>query len=98
MKLRWKKNPRAKGLAGVIEGARGSTLYLNGVTRVAVVMPHNRSHVRWYWMAGWEGRELGVPHANTVGNPQTEADAKAAAMAFVKQHLKVPVALHETLR
>lgn len=87
MTMRWKKNPRPTGLAGVGCGPQGSTLRMDGVV-AAVVYAHNRSASAWYWVAGWDS---GVPHKNTCNDPpQSETDAKAAAMAYVRSHIKTP--------
>lgn len=84
MAMRWKKNQRPSGLAGVCAGPQGSTLRVDGVM-AATVYSHNRSATEWYWVAGWD---MGIPHKNTCGEPpQSEADAKAAAQAYVKQHM-----------
>jgi hypothetical protein len=92
MALRWKKNPAETGLRAVGAGPRGSKLH-DGTDEYASVYPLGgnwRGPLRgWYWVA--VSREHGVPYCNTCNEPpQSEAAAKTAAMAYVKQHLKVP--------
>jgi hypothetical protein len=83
MALRWKKNPRPSGLAGVCCGPQGSTLRIDGDVMVATVSPLNPSSDRWYWVAGWGHPR--IPHKNTCSEPlQTEKETKAAAMAYVR--------------
>lgn len=87
MALRWRKDPPETGLRRTGAGPRGSTLN-DGEVRCASVqaLRRNYSTVGWYWVAGW-GSD--VPHKNTWETPDPdEATAKAAAMAYVKQHLK----------
>lgn len=87
MALRWKKDPRPTGLAGVACGPRGSTLRKDGELRVATVSALGRSVSRWYWVAGWDCPQ--IPHRNTCEEPVgSEAEAKAAAMAYVRGHLE----------
>lgn len=88
MRLRWKKDKRDKGLAGVAAGPIPSTLRIDGAVIAAVVYSHNRSHSKWYWVAGWDARDRGVPHKNTCNEPPlSEEGAKAAALAYVAEHL-----------
>ena len=87
MVLRWKKDPKPTGLARVCAGPQGSTLRIDGDMRVATVRPHGRDESRWFWVAGWG--HPNIPHKNTSEEPlQTEAEAKAAAMAYVREFLK----------
>ena len=81
-RLRWKLDPRETGLRSVGAGPRGSTLH-DGEKRYATVSPIRGGG--WYWVAGWSS---GVPHMNTSHSPVDTADeAKAQAMAYVKEHL-----------
>ena len=85
MRLRWKLDPKATGLARVIAGPRGSTLRDESGTRYAVVSAAGRTSEGWYWVAGWGS---GVPHMNTCDAPcATVEEAKAQALAYVKSHL-----------
>jgi len=87
MNLRWKKNPRPTGLAGVCSGPQGSTLRIDGTTRVATVYSLGGRRTAWYWVAGW--KHPNIPPKNTCNEPlATEADAKDAAMAYVRKHLE----------
>ncbi|MCY0910913.1 hypothetical protein [Massilia antarctica] len=88
MKLRWKKEPKATGLSAIGAGPRGSSLH-DGEKCYAMVWAQRRNYqvTGWYWVAGWDSN---VPHLNTHSEPvATEEEAKAAAMAYVKEHLKV---------
>lgn len=87
MRLRWKKSPLPTGLSRIGSGPPSSTLRIDGKTRVAMVSTNNGG-AGWYWVAGWEGQDLGIPHCNTCSTPvQTEQEAKCAAMAYVREHL-----------
>ncbi len=87
--LRWKKNPVETGLRAVAVNSskRGSKLH-DGFEEYASVMClgyhwTGRRSDGWYWVASGK-----VPYMNTCNSPvATEAEAKAAAMAYVKQHL-----------
>ena len=84
-RLRWKLEPRETGLRAVAAGPRSSWL-TDGQTRYACVSALGRSAARWYWVAGWGS---GVPHRNTASEaPLSLDEAKAAAMAYVREHLK----------
>ena len=86
--LRWKKNPRPSGLAGVFAGPQGSTLRIDGITSVATVNAHgyNSKKKGWFWVAGWDSDE--IPYKNTCDEEyETEQHAKDAAMIYVRQHL-----------
>lgn len=84
--LRWKKEPAETGLRAVGAGPRSSNLH-DGETEYATVAAtgggwHGQV-AGWYW-AAFER----VPYRNTHATPcATEAEAKAKAMAYVKQHL-----------
>lgn len=84
--LRWKLDPRAKGLRAVCAGPRGSTLRdADGVRYATVSHLYSQCAGGWFWVAGWGSS---VPHKNTCNEPVATADqAKAAAMAYVQQHL-----------
>lgn len=93
--LRWKKEPPERGLRRVIAGPQSSSLWVDvdaeTKVRAAMVSTHGRSPTQWYWVAGWAASQHGVPHKNTCAEPPlTEVEAKAAAMAYVKQHLSAP--------
>lgn len=81
--MRWRKEPRETGLRSVLAGERSSYLRDENGVRYACV-----SHIRgggWYFVAGWDSS---IPHENTCQQPvETEAQAKAAAIAYVKKHL-----------
>jgi len=87
MALRWRKDKRQTGLAGVCAGPRGSGLY-DGEKKYASVNARSigwgKGYDGWYWVAGWDSD---VPMRNTCDKPlKTEAEAKEAAMEYVKQH------------
>lgn len=85
IRLRWKLDPRETGLNRVAAGPRGSTLRDTAKKRYAAVCFSRRAG-GWFWVAGWES---GVPHRNTSDAPVATVDeAKAAAMAYVREHLK----------
>jgi len=55
-----------------------------GDVRYASVYPHSRFGAGFFWVA----REDGVPFRNTSGDvPQTEIDAKASALEYVRNSL-----------
>lgn len=86
-KLRWKLKPAATGLAAVCAGPRSSDLH-DGMERFATVQALGRHAGRpgWFWYARNESR--GVPLENTSHRPcNTVEEAKAEAMAYVKEHL-----------
>lgn len=88
MKLRWKLNPRETGLRAIGAGPRGSRLH-DGKTTFASVNAHSTRHTGrtgWFWVA--RSDDGSIPYHNSCNGPGlTEADAKAAAMAYVKKHL-----------
>lgn len=90
-KLRWKKEPRETGLLAVgRDSSKRSSWLHDGSTRYACVSSLGYSVLGrsdgWYWVAGWDS---GVPYKNTCGTPvDTEAEAKAQATAYVKQHIE----------
>jgi len=88
MAMRWKKDPAPTGLARVTAGPRGSELLIDGKTRVATVTAVGcRSGNGWFWVAGWGHPD--IPHRNTCSTPDaTEAEAKAAALSYVRGCLK----------
>lgn len=91
MALRWKKNAPKRGLAAVVAGPRGHTLNDGGeyFASVNALLNRDRTGPRykgWYWVARNDAR--GVPLKNTCYEPcADEAEAKAAAMAYVKKCL-----------
>jgi hypothetical protein len=90
MALRWKKDPRPTGLAGVIDRSRGSTLR-DGDGEYAwvnfVSARRNAGESGWYWVAS--NAPMGVPLKNTHETLlPDEPTAKAEAMAYVKACLQ----------
>lgn len=84
MRLRWKLDPRATGLARVVAGPRGSSLRDESGKRYAAVSGL-RFRDGWFWVAGWDSD---VPYMNTCEAPcSTVEEAKAQALAYVKSHL-----------
>lgn len=88
--LRWKKNPRPKGLAGVMAGPQGSVLR-DGDERYAstnfISKRHGHKVEGWYWVA--RNDNAGVPHMNTCAAPLAdEKAARDAAAAYVRENLK----------
>lgn len=83
LRLRWRKDRLQRHDH---PGDESHTLRDANGTRFAMVQ---RLRVGgWFWVAGWEAREHGVPHMNTCGTPtDTAAQAKAEAMAYVKAAL-----------
>lgn len=87
--LRWKKNPVETGLrsVGVDSSKRGSMLH-DGAHKYASVdcLGYHWTGRRsdgWYWVVSGK-----LPYMNTCNAPvATEAEAKAAAIAYVKEHL-----------
>jgi hypothetical protein len=89
MALRWRKNARETGLAAVCAGPRGSGLY-DGDKHYASVNANkvgfSMNYDGWYWVACSQDN---IPHKNTCDKPcDTEAEAKKAAMEYVKKHIK----------
>lgn len=84
MTLRWKKDKRPTGLAGVAcTRDLGSTLNDGDVKYASVGQLADR---RWYYVCGWGS---GIPYINTCNDPSPdEATAKAEAMAYVRENLK----------
>jgi len=83
--LRWKLAPKETGLRAIGAGPRPSWL-TDGKTRYACVSSLGKSAARWFWVAGWDSA---VPHRNTAGEaPLSLDEAKSAAMAYVREHLK----------
>ncbi|MGY6273501.1 hypothetical protein ACXIUT_27855 [Achromobacter denitrificans] len=81
--MRWKKEPRETGLRSVLAGERSSWLRDDKGVRYACVSALCGGG--WYFVAGWDS---GIPRENTCQQPvETEAEAKTAAMAYVKKHL-----------
>lgn len=88
-RLRWKLEPRETGLRAVAAEPRSAWLS-DGSTRYACVSSHGRSSVQWFWVAGWDSK---IPHKNTaMETPLSLDDAKEAAMAYVRDHMKIPYA------
>lgn len=85
MSLRWRKNKRLTGLAGVAAtGALGSTLN-DGDVKFASIN-ELRNGQGWYYVVGWNS---GLPYINTCNDPvPDEATAKSEAMAYVRENMK----------
>ena len=86
MALRWKKNPKPTGLRSIGAGVMGSTLRVDGEKRAATVSPLHKSTSSWYWVAGWDCKN--IPYKNTCNEPvSSEQEAKEEAMKYVRQFL-----------
>ena len=87
MALRWKKEGREKGVAGVCQGPRGFDLMLDGV-RVASVRFYQRTTKAW-----WSARlDPWLPIENTCRKPAASIEvAKEQAMTYVKTHLEAAI-------
>lgn len=78
--LRWRKKPRNKGLAGVVQGYRGHELRLGDECLATVANLDRWGSGKFYWYG------CGM---NTATNPvDTEDDAKAQALEHVKKHIE----------
>lgn len=85
-KLRWKKNLRPSGLAGVCSGNPGHSLNMEG-ERYASAYEHNSLYVNkkgWWWCARGPAATL---YNSCHDAPLTEAGAKSAAMDYVRKSL-----------
>lgn len=84
-RLRWRKNEPLRGLARIVAGPRGSTLFDANGTRFATADALHATFGgdSWYWVAGWESS---VPHYNSCDEKKrlSEREAKAAALAYVR--------------
>lgn len=89
MALRWRKTPRETGLAAVTQGLRGYELRDGGedVGRVYPLKtrPWDYTASGWYWAA------CGKNSYTTKEIYNTPEEAKAACMAYVKEHYKKEV-------
>ena len=90
MALRWKKNERPRGLAGVGADPQGSTLR-DGEKEFArtgfISKRHGHAVEGWYFVA--RNDAAGVKLKNTCGEPVSDQEAaKAAAMAYVRACIK----------
>lgn len=90
--LRWRRQPRATGLASVCQGERGYELTYGG-ERVASVAPAykgwSREREGYYWSALSDA--LGVALRNTAGEGllyETIEEAKEACRAYVREQLE----------
>jgi hypothetical protein len=89
--LRWRREPRATGLAAIAQGERGWELWY-GDTRIGTVSIRakgwGREKLGYYFYAGDE--RFGVPRKNTASEPPFPdvEDAKAACRAYVEEHLR----------
>lgn len=86
MALRWKKNPKPKGLARVGCGPQGSSLFEDG-KEIARVYPARAQYVvtGWYWVSK---ANPDVIKNSTATPTETEDLAKAEAMAYVRECLQ----------
>jgi len=90
-RMTWKRKPRARGLASVVQGVRGSelsdgdTIYAN--TRYSDGRLDD-GPTGWWWAAP-QNDAAGIPHENTCRTVvKTEAEAKAAARAYIMSQFK----------
>jgi hypothetical protein len=84
MRLRWRREKAATGLASICANPPGWE-YHDGENLYATVDSINRCGDGWYWVAGWDSD---VPHKNTRKSPcDTPEEAKTQATAYVKMHL-----------
>jgi len=96
--LRWRRQPDNQGLARVGQSPRGAELRI-GDKCLARVYPWQEpsaswgrggdlsTYKGWYWVA--TSRTYDVPLKNTCREPvKTIEEAKAAAKAYVLEHLK----------
>jgi len=91
-RMMWKRNPSMGGLASIGEGQRGSTLSAGGVSYASTSYSEGRhgNAVGWYWSAP-SNDEFGIAWKNTAVEGlvlDTEAEAKAAARAYIMSHFK----------
>lgn len=85
MALRWKMEPKETGLRAVAASPRSHWLR-DGENRLACVSALSRSADSWYFVAGWDGRDV-IPHENTCATPAaTIEEAKSLALAYVKRY------------
>ena len=90
MALRWKKNPLPTGLARVCAGPQGSQLRDDGHRYATTNYARgfgSKDPKGWFWVARNDSE--GVAWKNTCETLlQTEGEAKAAAMAYVRACIK----------
>lgn len=88
--LRWKKNDPERGLRRICAGPRGSKLRLDGIEVASIATYRPGFEMKgWYWVAGHVG--FGIPRHNDYPTlHKTEDEAKAAAMSYVRRHLRKP--------
>jgi len=86
--LRWRKQPRERGLASICQTPRGATLrYGDDVAGRVMGTRTKEGTVRYFWVAGWDRQE--IPRMNTCGEMvKSLEEAKAACKAYVVEHLK----------
>jgi len=89
IKLRWKLEPKTRGLASIGAPPRPSRLH-DGEKTYAIVYgfggAFSDKQSGWYWVSGWDSD---VPYENTSSTPNsTEEEAKKQAKDFVEQYLK----------
>lgn len=94
MILRWKKNPRPTGLARIGSGPVGSKLRSPDGEEFAVVYAHHGRSATyaqkgWYWVAP-ANAQMEIPYFNSCHETdvKTEAEAKAAAVAYIRKYVK----------
>lgn len=88
--LRWKRQPRERGLAGVCQGPRGWDLRWKSDV-LGYVRPRyagfGRHIIGWFFVARHDAH--GVPLENTAGGPAADsAQARQQAGEYVLKHLR----------
>lgn len=86
-RLRWRRQARERGLAGVGQGELGADLIYLGepIASVRAVHYHLPDYGKWWWHAGGSG----VPYRNMCRGPVNSLEeAQAAALAYVKGYLE----------
>lgn len=88
--LRWKRKPAETGLRRIGASPRGSNLHDGQETYATtsfISKRHGHKVEGWYWTA--RNDKAGVPLENTCYEPVADEDtAKAAALAYVKKHMR----------
>lgn len=88
MRLTWRREPHARGLAGVCQGERGWDLRADGCD-IAHVRPllRGRRTEGYYWYSCHSS----LPEANTSASPtSTPEEAKDGCEFFARTHLRSP--------
>ena len=90
MALRWKYNPKPKGLMRVGAGPLGSNLFEGDVSLASVAFSNGDfdGHKGWWWVA-FNNEAMGITRKNTCYDPvETEKEAKEKAKEYVMASLK----------